>query len=184
VVAELADRDAERGGEGAAQGGGEPSPQGAGVGLPQHRAGVVVGVGVAGGADAGVVDVVALPAPAGDDEAAGADLAGVHRPERRRGQREEGAWLVGDVRRDALVLVSGEAGSQEVEGGGGVAVGAGGADGGCRRARARSPERSIRGAPSQSRTVVEPRRWIGRRSRRWPRPRPATGGSRGSAAGR
>ena len=60
----VAGTDTQTGGQGAAQVGGEPRPQRARVGLPQHRADVVVGLRVKSGADPWVVAVVAVPAGA------------------------------------------------------------------------------------------------------------------------
>ena len=65
VVGPVAGADAEGGGQGAAQVGGEPRPQHPGVGLPEHRAVVVVAVWIEGGTDPRVVAVVALPAAQG-----------------------------------------------------------------------------------------------------------------------
>ncbi len=54
--------------------------------------------------------------------------AGVHRPERGRGQGEERPRVLGDGVGHVLGVVSGESGAQQVEGVGGVAVRAGRAD--------------------------------------------------------
>ena len=78
-----ADRDAEVPGQRAAQGDGEPVPELPGVGLPEHRADVVVGVGVERRADPRVVGVVAVAAAARDDPARRGGAAGVDRAERR-----------------------------------------------------------------------------------------------------
>lgn len=51
MVADLAHRHPERGGQRTPQGGGEPGPQQTGVGLPEHRPDVIVGRRVAGSAD-------------------------------------------------------------------------------------------------------------------------------------
>jgi hypothetical protein len=108
----------------AAQGDGEAVPELPGVGLPEHRAGVVVAVRVERATDARVVGVVALPAAAPDHEAADGDAAGVDRAERRRGERDERPGPVDHRGRDALVP-AGEPGTQQVEGVGGIAVRAG-----------------------------------------------------------
>jgi len=129
VLAEPPARNPEPDGEGTAQGNGEAVPEAPGVRLPQHGAGVVVGVRVERGAERRVVLAVMRPAAARDHSAAGRDASGVHRPERGRGEGEEQAWFAGDRGRDALVS-SGEAGADEVEGVTGVPVRAGRADGG------------------------------------------------------
>ena len=82
VVLELGDLQAGRASELAAQGDREAVPQLARMGLPEHRAGVVVGTGVDGTTDAGIVAVVPLSAArAGPDLAGRGDRAVVNRTE-------------------------------------------------------------------------------------------------------
>ena len=81
------------GGEDADQLDAEAVPQRGGVPVPQHRAVVVVAVGVDRGAHFGVVGLVPLAALAWAVVVAPA----VHRPERRGGQGSEDARVLGDL---------------------------------------------------------------------------------------
>jgi hypothetical protein len=127
LVGELADLDPGPSSELPAQPHREALPENPGVRLPQHGAEVVVGVGVEGGADAGVGVVVVLPAAAGNPPATAGGALPVDGSEAGGGEGYERPRLGGDGVGDALGAAD-ESGADEVEGVGGVAVGAGRAD--------------------------------------------------------
>jgi hypothetical protein len=124
LVGELADLDPGPSSELPAQPHREALPEDPGVRLPQHRARVVVGVGVQRGADAGVGVVVVLPALARTRPATAGGPLPVDGSEAGGGEGGERPRLGGDRVGDALGAAD-EPGADEVEGVGGVAVGAG-----------------------------------------------------------
>src|SRR5262249_2502893 len=124
-------------GQGPAQGDGESAPQFGSTGVEQDRAGVVVavraqrlaepvvipGVLLAAGQPDAVRAGFALPARSAGQHSAVFLAAGVDRAERRRGQRDDDARVVGDGGGDALA--AGEPGADELVGVGAVDLGAG-----------------------------------------------------------
>jgi len=129
-------------GESAPQGDGEAAPQFRGAGVEQDRAGVVVAVGAqrltepavvpgvllgAGQADAVRAGLVVPARSAGQDPAVFLP-AGVDGAERRCGEGDEDAGVVGDGGGDALA--AGEPGADGLVGVGAVDLGAGRAAGG------------------------------------------------------
>jgi hypothetical protein len=129
-------------GQGPAQGDGEPSSQFGGADVEQHRPGVVVAVWTERLAEPVVLPGVLLRARQTDAvlaglvfpaRSAGQDPAvflpsGVDRAERRRGERDEHAGMVGDGGGDALA--AGQSGADELVCVGAVDLGAGRAAGG------------------------------------------------------
>ena len=129
-------------GESPAEGDCEPAPQFGGAGVEQDGAGVVVAVRAQRPAEpvvisgmllaAGQADAVraslALPAGTAGQNPAVFLAAGVDRAERRRGERDKDARVVGDGGGDALA--PGEPGADELVGVGAVDLGAGRAAGG------------------------------------------------------
>src|SRR5699024_3280171 len=107
---------------------GEALPQWPGVCLPEHGAGVVVGVRIDRGGQPRVPLTMWLSAVAGHDLPTCGFPPRVHRPERRCGQCDEGARVLGNPRGDAF-LAADEPGPDEVECVGNVAVRTGRADG-------------------------------------------------------
>ena len=124
---------------------GEPAPQLGGVRVEQDRAGVVVAVGAQRFAEpvvvagvllvAGQADTVragpAVPARAAGQHPVAPHAPGVDGAERRRGEGDEHARMVGDLGGDAFA--AGQPGPDELVGVGPVDLGAGRAAGGAAR---------------------------------------------------